>query len=94
MSALLLGAGWKVLAGIGAALALFVAWGVAMMRAKAGGVAQQQAAEIKQREVELEQATIASGTVSSLDDDAVNRELHAAYDRKPVRMGEGDHGRS
>lgn len=77
MSALLLGAGWKVLAGIGAALALFAAWAIAMMRAKAGGVAQQQAADTK-RELDDRRTADAIATDTAREPDpkaALDREF-------------------
>lgn len=90
MTALLAAFGWKALAVIGAGIVALVAWFASLAKAKSSGVAQQQAADSKQREVDLAKASTATGSVSELDDAAVLRELHAQYDRQPVRLGEGD----
>lgn len=82
MIAILAAVGWKVLAGLGAVLAAGLFWWRSQATAKASGVAQQRAADAQQKGIDLANANKASAGVSALDDDAVNRELHAKYDRK------------
>lgn len=82
---------WQILGALGAVLALALVWVTSLAKAKGAGVIQQQAADAKRQEADLEKASAASGEVGSLSDADVLRELHAGYDRKPVRLGEGDH---
>lgn len=91
MTAIIAAIGWKVIVAIGAFLAAALIWFASLSKAKKSGVSEQQTADLKKKEADLEQANKASGSVNDLSDDAAISELHAAYDRKPLRMGEGDH---
>jgi hypothetical protein len=87
----ILGLGWQAIAGIGAVVAVVLAWLASNASAKKAGVAQQQAADLQRKVADDGKASEAVGSVAALDDDAAIAELHRDYDRtEPVRVGPGN----